>query len=114
MNIKNQFSIHQSFLYFNHKMNIINIKNNTIITPENGCLPGTTRALVIRLIEENNFTLEKRSITKTELLDADEAFLTAANKNILPIFSVDNVQIGKENPITKQLMQIRDDFELHY
>ncbi|HIQ57070.1 TPA: aminotransferase class IV [Candidatus Gracilibacteria bacterium] len=94
--------------------NIFIIKNNIIITPENGCLPGTTRGLVLRLIEENNFTLEKRSITKTELLDSDEAFLTAANKNILPIFSVNDIQIGKANPITKQLMQIRDDFELNY
>lgn len=96
--------------------NIFVIKNDKIITPKEGCLPGTTRALVLRLIRENNFLIEERAITMDELMQSDEVFLTAANKDILPVTSVDGEKIsdGNVGPKTKELIQIRNKFEDTY
>lgn len=47
------------------------------------------------------------------LRDADEVFLTATNKNILPVVKIDNKKIadGKVGEMTKKIMEIFADFE---
>lgn len=96
--------------------NIFFIKDGKIFTPKEGCLPGTTRGIVLRLITENNFPFEQRSIKTEELEFFDEAFITAANKDILPVTSIDGKKIGdgKVGETTKKLMKIRNDFEDSY
>ena len=58
---------------------IFMVKDNQIITPpiEDGALPGVIRSI---LLEEYNqiFKIIEKSITPSELLFADEAFLTNA------------------------------------
>ena len=81
------------------------VKDKKIITPKEGVLKGTTREFVIEIAEEN-FEVVRREISVSELENVDESFLTATNKEVLPVVKVDETQIGdgKVGPITKQLI----------
>jgi len=59
--------------------NVFIIKNNKIITPplEEGCVAGVMRAQVIQQLKSAN-PVHEIPITETDLLDADEIFLTNA------------------------------------
>jgi len=85
--------------------NLFVFNGDTIITPEEQILPGITRGVVIELARER-FTLEERAITLDELYNADEVFITASNKQVMPVIQVDDVTIasGKPGPRTRQIM----------
>ena len=93
--------------------NIFIVKNGVLITPENGVLLGITRKHVIQIAKEK-FTVEQREVKLEELLQADEVFLTAANKRIMPVVKVDDHQIGNGKPgdRTKQLMKMFDEITI--
>ena len=52
-------------------------------------------------------TFELRAISKEEVAQADELFLSSATKEVLPIVELDNQPIanGEVGPIYKQLKQ---------
>ncbi len=74
--------------------NFFIVKGDTIITPKEGILSGITRMKVLE-IAEREFLVEKRDVHVSELEEADEAFITATNKKVLPVVKVDNITIGK-------------------
>ncbi|OHA58847.1 MAG: hypothetical protein A2571_00475 [Candidatus Vogelbacteria bacterium RIFOXYD1_FULL_44_32] len=80
-------------------------KGNTLITPKNDILAGVTRKIVLKLARKK-FKVEERELLVSELADADEAFLTATNKYVVPIVKIDNLKIGngKVGPNTKWLL----------
>lgn len=86
-------------------------KNKKIITPKNNILKGITRGLVINLASEK-FHVEERELLEKELRNADEVFLTATNKDIVPVVNIDGKKIGNGKPgeITKNLIAMFDEF----
>ncbi|MEA1928973.1 MAG: aminotransferase class IV [Candidatus Auribacterota bacterium] len=78
-----------------------------LITNEDGILPGVTRELVLRLTEPE-FSREIRDITIEELLRADEIFMTASNKEILPVVRIDDTIIsdGRPGPRSRRVMEL--------
>ncbi len=89
--------------------NFFILKDGKIITAKDNILFGTTRNFVIDMLKDN-YEIEERDLLVEELNFADEAFLTATNKNILPVVMVDNQKIGNglvgEN--TKKIMDLFD------
>ena len=87
--------------------NIFIIKSRKVITPKNNILLGITREKVINTIKKE-FEIEERNIELKELISADEVFLTATNKNVLPVVNVDgeNIGNGKVGNITKRIMKL--------
>lgn len=87
--------------------NFFIIKGSTLITAKDNILIGTTRNFVISLAKAH-FAVEEREVGKKEIWEADEAFLTATNKQILPVVSVDNSPVGdgKVGAHTKILMEL--------
>ncbi len=85
--------------------NIFIVKRGVIVTPATGILMGTTRGIAIALAKKS-YPLVEREVRLRELLAADEAFLTAANKGILPVTRVEgkNIKTGKVGPVTRHLM----------
>jgi len=73
--------------------NFFIIKNDKIITPKNNILMGTIRNFVIDMIKYD-YQIEERDVLLEELESVQEAFLTATNKNIIPVVGVDNKIIG--------------------
>jgi len=58
-------------------------------------LPGVTRAAVIEFAGERKLPVEQRMLTITDLLDADELFLTNASWGILPVVRIERKEIGR-------------------
>ena len=81
--------------------NFFIIRKNTIITPKNNILIGTTRDLVIKLAKKE-FKVEERDIKISELKTADEAFITATNKEIIPVVKIGAQKIGGGKPTTER------------
>jgi len=85
-------------------------KDRKIVTRPLGheILPGVTRRALLALLEATDFTLEERSFTLDEALQAAEAFLTSSSVFLLPITSIDGEKVGKGKPgeFSKRLRQL--------
>jgi branched-chain amino acid aminotransferase len=107
-------------LYVNNKNKIISeattsnlfiVKDNKIITPKDNILYGITRNLVINLYKKSSPIIEK-NIPLNELLLADEVFITASNKEIMPVVKINSKKISKGivGPVTKEVMKLFKDY----
>lgn len=92
------------------------VKNGKIITAKDNILHGITRKVTLDLARKNGIPVEEREYTLQELFDADEAFLTASFKEVVPVVKVDDKTIGngKVGPITKKLVALFTDFAKKY
>ena len=85
-------------------------KEGTIVTRQlsNDILHGITRKAVMRLCEERQIRVEERPFTAEEARMAAEAFITSASAFVMPVVSVDGVQLGdgKPGPMTNRLREI--------
>ncbi|HNP19087.1 MAG TPA: aminotransferase class IV [Fulvivirga sp.] len=90
-------------------------KEGKIITPQKNILKGVTRKKVLEMAA-SHYDIEEREISIDELLQAKEAFLTGTTKKVLPITAVDNQKIGdgKPGPISRQLLEMFNQFEKEY
>jgi branched-chain amino acid aminotransferase len=80
--------------------NLFAFFGNTLVTPpldEHNILAGVTRLTILELAQEH-FKVEIRPLSYEELLKADEAFLTSANKEVMPVVQVDEHRIGDGKP----------------
>lgn len=80
--------------------NLFCFKGNKLITPPDDILPGITRNVVMDLTKEH-YELELRHINADELKEMDEVFITASNKEIVPVIQVDDLIIGNGKPGNK-------------
>ena len=82
------------------------IDNQVITPPKEKILEGITRKVVINLCKKYKISLIERKIYKDEIKKFDECFITASNKEILPIIKIDNLKISnKPGEITKFLIE---------
>jgi len=103
-------------LYEFSTSNIFIIKKGIFYTPKNNVLRGITRKVVIDLLNKNKFKVIEKDISEKELFTADEIFLTATNKRVLPVIKIDNQKTGngRVGNLTKQLQKIFDSYILNY
>jgi branched-chain amino acid aminotransferase len=87
--------------------NFFIVKDGVLITTKDSILNGITRQVTLELARDE-FPIEERPYTKDDLFAADEAFLTATNKRIVPVVKVDGSLIGDGKPgeVTKKLMEL--------
>ena len=80
--------------------NLFIVKDDIIITPPKSklLLPGITRDLVLELAQINHINALEQSISKAQLADADEIWLTSSTKEILPVTFLDGNRIGDGLP----------------
>ncbi len=89
--------------------NLFIVASGHLLTPPpNGLLNGVTRRFVIECARLGKIPVEERPITRHELFNAQEAFLTNTSWEILPIREVDAREIGftRPGPITRKLQAI--------
>ena len=94
--------------------NIFLVSDGQLVTPASydGILMGITRNVVIRLAEvELGMKTIERHISRVELYNAQECFLTGTAAHITPIAEIDNRKVadGEIGPITKKLQKIYAD-----
>ncbi|MEF8847307.1 MAG: aminotransferase class IV [Candidatus Paceibacterota bacterium] len=84
--------------------NIFAVKDNIIVTPAEGILPGITRSFVIEIAKD--YRVEERNLPLSALYGSDEVFLTSTHREILPVTQVDEHEISEEpGSVTKELMK---------
>lgn len=72
-------------------------KDRTVVTPAENVLHGITRLKVLELARKK-YSVEERAITKEELRNAAEVFLTSTTKRIIPVLTIDNKIVGNGKP----------------
>jgi len=87
--------------------NLFIVREGKLITPDmsTDILEGITRNSIIEISKELGIEHEQRTIDRTELYIADEAFMCGSSANVTPIISIDKrkVRDGKIGNITKKL-----------
>lgn len=83
------------------------VRGGKLITPllTDGILESITRDTVITIAKDMGIAVEERTVDRTELYIADEAFLCGSAMEITPVLSVDryNVGTGKKGGITSKI-----------
>lgn len=72
--------------------NLFVVKDEAITTPslESGCLPGVTRGWLLETFPE----VKEGRVTRNDLLEADEVFLTSATRGPVPVSRLDGRVYG--------------------
>jgi branched-chain amino acid aminotransferase len=87
--------------------NIFVINGDTIATPplSDGPLGGITRSSVMQVARDLGYTVEERSLVRTDLFLADEAFLTGTAAELTPIAEVEGRKVGSgtRGPVTERV-----------
>jgi D-alanine transaminase len=78
---------------------VLIVKNGILATPPNShrILPGTTRDAALELATDN-MPIEIRPVRLDELRAADEVWLAAATRDVLPVTRIDGAIIGSGRP----------------
>ena len=88
--------------------NIFIIKESQLFTPplSAGALYGITRRVVMEIAEESGYRVAEPNLTRHDLFNADECFLTGTGAEIVPIVKIDGRVIGDGKPgvITQKLV----------
>ncbi len=89
--------------------NIFVVKAGHLSTPplSAGALYGITRGVVMELARENGLTVSEPDLTRYDLFNADECFLTGTGAEIIAAVKIDGRIIGKgkPGPITGRLIK---------
>jgi branched-chain amino acid aminotransferase len=87
--------------------NVFLLVRGSLLTPlPKACLEGITRQSVLDIARESGREVIERDITVTELINADEVFLTGTGAELTPVVEVEGRQIGSGDAgeITLELM----------
>ena len=87
--------------------NIFCVRNGVLMTPppSDGVLEGITREIVIHIARAEGIPFDERSLSRSDLVIADEAFYTGTAAEIVPIREVDDHLIGEPGPITRRMQE---------
>ena len=78
---------------------VLMVRGDVLISPPNATtrLPGTTRDAALELAQ-NLMRIEIRPMSVAEMFDADEVWIAAATRDVLPVTSIDGKRIGSGKP----------------
>jgi branched-chain amino acid aminotransferase len=76
--------------------NVFIVKGGELFTPDlsTSILPGITRDTVIQIAQDLGYTVHEKSLIRSDLYLADEAFMTGTAAEVTPLRAVDDVEIG--------------------
>jgi branched-chain amino acid aminotransferase len=84
--------------------NVFIVKDGVIYTPDlsTSILPGITRDTVIQIAQDLGYRVVEKSLIRSDLYLADEAFMCGTAAEVTPLREVDDVQLGV-GPVTLEL-----------
>ncbi len=87
--------------------NVFAVRDGRLVTPpvSAGILAGVTRAVTVELAAHLGLDLTERPVTLAELQQADEVFITATTREIVPVVRIDGAPIdtGRPGPVARRL-----------
>lgn len=88
--------------------NVFIVKEQQLMTPplSAGALYGITRRVVLEIAAESGLKVSEPNLTRYDLFNADECFLTGTGAELVPIVKVDGrvIGTGKPGPVTERLV----------
>jgi branched-chain amino acid aminotransferase len=86
-------------------MNIFIVRNGKLIAPgfDQDILEGITRDSILTVAKDLGIEVVERPIDKSELIIADEVFLSGTAAKISPVKQIENYQLPLDRPITDRL-----------
>jgi branched-chain amino acid aminotransferase len=91
-------------------MNLFIVRDGVLVAPSKSddILEGITRRSIIQLARDMDIPVEERTIDRTELYTADEAFFSGTGAQVSWIAEIDKRLIGqgKRGPITSKLQDL--------
>ncbi|TVQ15582.1 MAG: branched-chain amino acid transaminase [Leptolyngbya sp. DLM2.Bin27] len=86
-------------------MNVFIVRNGRLITPgyEQDILEGITRDSILTLARDLGIEVVERPVDKSELLIADEVFLSGTAAKITPVRQVESYKLPTHRPVTDRL-----------
>lgn len=88
--------------------NLFIVKNGALFTPplSAGALYGITRQTVIEIATQLGMAVSEPNLTRYDLFNADECFITGTAAEIVPVVKIDGRTIGtgKPGPLTRKLV----------
>jgi branched-chain amino acid aminotransferase len=88
--------------------NLFIVKENQVLTPPltAGALYGITRRVVLDLARELGLQTAEPNLTRYDLFNAEECFLTGTGAELVPVVRIDGrvIGTGKPGPITQRLV----------
>ncbi len=80
-----------------------------LLTPPSyvGALKGITRQGIIEIAAKQKIAFEERTLTRHDLFNADEVFLTGTAAEVIPVVKIDArvIGTGKPGPVTQKLLK---------
>lgn len=88
-------------------MNIFLLRNGQLVSPgvEQDILEGITRDSILTIARDLGIKTIERSVDKSELFIADEAFISGTAAKIIPVKRIENYELPKSRPITEKLRE---------
>jgi branched-chain amino acid aminotransferase len=88
--------------------NLFIVKEGQLFTPplSAGALYGITRKVVMELATESGLQVSEPNLTRYDLFNADECFVTGTGAELVPVVKIDGrvIGTGKPGPVTKDLV----------
>ena len=86
--------------------NVFLVKDGRIYTPDlsTSILPGITRDTIIQIAQDRGHTVIEKSLIRSDLYLADEAFMCGTAAEVTPLRSVDDSEIGV-GPVTLKIQE---------
>jgi D-alanine transaminase len=98
--------------------NVFIVKDEIIYTPKlgNELLPGVTRGLLIKLLNENHLKVIESDIYESDVVNADEVWCSSSTNAVVPIIKVDKniINNGRVGNITMKVYEIAQDFIINF
>jgi len=84
--------------------NVFIVKDGVIYTPDlsTSILPGITRDTVIQIAQDLGYRVVEKSLIRSDLYLADEAFMCGTAAEVTPLREVDDVELGV-GPVTLEI-----------
>lgn len=88
-------------------MNLFIVRDGVLITPgvDQDILEGITRASVLELARDMGIPVLERPVDKSELLIADEVFLSGTAARVTPVRRIETTDLPSQRPVMERLRE---------
>ena len=84
------------------RSNVFFIKNGEVYTsPTDTVLPGVTRTVIIKILEDAGIPLHYSAIKQEELSGFDAAFISGTSPKVLPVASIGDIVYDVDDPVLR-------------
>ena len=88
-------------------MNLFIVRDGVLITPgvDQDILEGITRASIMELARAMDIPVLERAVDKTELMIADEVFLSGTAARVTPVRRIESTDLSSHRPVMERLRE---------